>query len=367
MHEVTVSQVASYIEAIAPLGLQESYDNSGLLVGNRQMKVTGILIALDATPSLIDEALKLGANLIVTHHPIIFSGLKRLTGSSLTEQVVLAAIKNDLALYCAHTNLDSAWDGVSHRMAAALELANVQVLEPTPDSLLKLVTFAPHSHAAAVRAALFAAGAGHIGNYDQCSFNLEGTGTFRGNEDSNPHVGQPGKPHIEPETRIEVVLPRIATKSVLKALGEAHPYEEVAYDLYPLANTNPRTGLGVIGNLPQPMDAAQFMQKVRTAFGIPYVRHSQMPATEIQRVALCGGSGASLMGRAVALGAHAFVTADAKYHNFFDAQNQILLVDAGHFETELFAVDIFYELLTKKLPNFAIHKSVIKSNPINYY
>jgi dinuclear metal center YbgI/SA1388 family protein len=366
MPPITVSYVASVIEAFAPLGLQEGYDNSGLLVGSPSDQVSAILLTLDVTSNVIDEAIAAGANLIVAHHPVIFSGLKRLTGKSETERVVMKAIKHGISIYCAHTNLDSTWGGVSHAMAKALGLVNIKVLAPATNQLVKLVTFVPVEATERVRAALFGAGAGSLGNYDECSFNVSGYGTFRGNDDSNPYVGEQGKTHSEPEVRVEVIVPKVSIKQCIKTLIENHPYEEVAYDVYPLENSNPRAGLGVIGEFNEPMKEMDFLLFVKATFNSNTIRHSSLTQRLIKRVALCGGSGISLLGQAIGQSADAFVTADVKYHNFFEPENRVILVDVGHYESELFAIDIFYELLTKKIPNFAIQKSKLNSNPINY-
>jgi dinuclear metal center YbgI/SA1388 family protein len=366
MTSVTVSYVASVIEAFAPLGLQEEYDNSGLLVGNPAEPVSSILVSLDVTSLVIDEAIAIGANLIVAHHPVIFNGLKRLTGSSETERVVMKAIKHGISIYCAHTNLDSTWGGVSHAMANALGLVDVNVLSPATNQLVKLITFAPVDAAEKVRAALFNAGAGSIGNYDECSFNLSGFGTFRGGENSNPFVGDKGKVHSEHELRIEVIVPKVYLKPCINTLIETHPYEEVAYDVYPLENINPRVGLGVVGEFVEPMNERDFLLLLKAVFNSSAIRHSALTNRLIKRVALCGGSGIGLLKQAIGQKADAFVTADIKYHNFFEPENRAIIIDIGHYESELFAIDIFYELLTKKIPNFAIQKSRLNSNPINY-
>jgi dinuclear metal center YbgI/SA1388 family protein len=366
MTPVTISYVASVIEAFAPLGLQEEYDNSGLLVGNPAEPVSAILISLDVTSQVIDEAIAIGANLVVAHHPVIFKGLKRLTGSSETERVVMKAIMNGIAIYSAHTNLDSTWGGVSHAMANALGLVNVKVLSPATNQLVKLVTFVPVEAAEKVRAALFSAGAGGIGNYDECSFNLSGYGTFRGGENSKPFVGEKGKMHSEPELRIEVIVPRTYLHHCINTLIETHPYEEVAYDVYPLDNSNPRAGLGVIGEFYESMKEMDFLLFAKATFISSVIRHSSLTHRLIKRVALCGGSGIGLLSQAIGQRADAFVTADVKYHNFFEPENRAIIVDIGHYESELFAIDIFYELLTKKIPNFAIQKSRLNSNPVNY-
>jgi dinuclear metal center YbgI/SA1388 family protein len=366
MQTITVSQVASIIESFSPLGLQENYDNAGLAIGSPSTEVKGILIALDVTPEIADEAIATGCNLIIAHHPIIFNGLKRITGATLTERIVIKAIQNDIAIYAAHTNLDSVWGGVSHKMAEKLNLSNIKVLSPANNQLAKLVTFAPTSAAQKVRQALFDSGAGNIGNYDSCSYNTEGQGTFRGSESTNPFVGEKGELHFEPETRIEVIVPKPIISKVVAALKSVHPYEEVAFDIYPLENKNPKAGLGVIGSLQEPLNSDEFLQHVKTIFNCTQIKHSNIVKHQVKKIALCGGSGFSLLNNAISQNADIFITADIKYHGFFETENKILLVDIGHYESELFAIDIFYELLTKNLPTFAIRKTSLNTNPINY-
>lgn len=363
---MTVREITSIIEEFAPLGYQESYDNAGLLVGSAQANVNGVLLTIDVTPELIDEALKLDANLIIAHHPLIFKGLKRLTGGSYVEQVAIKAIKNGIAIYCAHTNLDNVWNGVSTAAARHLGVSDLRVLVPASNQLVKLVTFVPHENADKVRKAMFDAGAGHIGNYDQCSFSSQGEGTFRAGERANPYVGTKGQTHLEPETRVEVVLPRPILSKVVDALHEAHPYEEVAYDIISIDNKNSLAGLGVVGTLPEPQPESVFLKKIKRVFKTGCVRHTAPTGRPLQRVAICGGSGAEFIGNAIAAQADIYITADVKYHQFFDADNKLIVADVGHFESEQFALDIFYELLTKKIPNFAVLKSNVKTNPINY-
>jgi len=363
---MTVREICHIIEQLYPLSYQESYDNSGLLVGSPDSPVNGILLTIDVTPDVIDDALKKDTNLIIAHHPVIFGGIKRLIGSSYTERTVIKAIKNGIAIYCAHTNLDSIWNGVSMEIAKRLELNNLQILSPATEQLVKLTTFVPNQKAQEVRLAMFNAGAGQIGDYDQCSFNLEGNGTFRAGSETNPYVGSQGELHFEPETRIEVIVPKPILSKVIQSMVDAHPYEEVAYDIYPLLNDNPRAGLGMVGNLKKPYGELDFLKKVKQIFKAGCIRHTALMGKEIQKVAFCGGSGASLLSKALSIKADAFITADMKYHQFFDADGKILVADIGHFESEQFTVDIFYDYLTKKLPNFAILKSKVKTNPINY-
>ena len=363
---MTVREVTSILESFAPLAFQEDYDNSGLIVGDANMEVTGVLLTIDVTPQVVAEAVAGRANLIVAHHPVIFKGLKRITGKSYVEQVVVNAIKNNVAIYAAHTNIDSVQGGVSFKMAEVLGLTSTQVLSPLTGQLVKLVTFVPTEYAEAVRQAMFNAGAGVIGNYDFCSFNIQGQGTFRAGDGTNPFVGEKGKIHFEPEVRVETIVPRHILNAVVKAMVEAHPYEEVAYDVYPLDLPYKKAGLGVVGDLPEPMNTIDFVKHVKQQFGAPCVRHTNPVKDFISRVAICGGSAISLLNDAIAANADVFITADVKYHQFFDAENRIVILDIGHFESEQFTIDIFYDLLSKKISNFAVLKSKVRTNPINY-
>ncbi|HDP74548.1 MAG TPA: Nif3-like dinuclear metal center hexameric protein [Bacteroidales bacterium] len=363
---MTIREVSSILESFAPLAFQEDYDNSGLIVGDANMVVTGVLLTIDVTPQVVAEAVAAGANLIVAHHPVIFKGLKRITGKSYVEQVVVNAIKNGIAIYAAHTNIDSVQGGVSFKMAEVLGLTGTQVLSPLTGQLVKLVTFVPTEYAEVVRQAMFNAGAGVIGNYDSCSFNIQGQGTFRAGDATNPFVGEKGTIHFEPEVRVETVVPRYTLNAVINAMVEAHPYEEVAYDVFPLDLPYKKAGLGVVGNLPEPMNPIDFVKHVKQLFRAPCVRYTNPVKDFIARVAICGGSAISLLNDAIAANADVFITADVKYHQFFDAENRIVIIDIGHFESEQFTVDIFYDLLSKKLSNFAVLKSKVRTNPINY-
>ncbi len=361
-----VKDICSCIEAFAPLSYQEQWDNCGLLVGSPQQIVHKVLLTIDVSEAVVAEAVECKAQMIVSHHPLILSGLQRLTGNNDTQRAVLLAIKNDIAIYAAHTNMDVAPGGVSHRMAEKLGLINLQVLSPQGSGLQKLVTYIPHDYFEQVREAIFIAGAGHIGNYDMCGYSTEGKGTFRGAENTQPFVGQRGILHTEPEIRFETIFPAHLGKQIVAALLDNHPYEEPAYDIYALQNTDMRVGLGVVGTLPAPISELHFLKKLKEAFTVPIIRHTNLSNKEILRVALCGGSGSSLLGAATRHKADVFVTADFKYHQFGDAGQDILIADIGHFESEQFTKEIFHEVLMKKFPNFAVHFSKVKTNPINY-
>lgn len=364
--KMQIKQITQYIESIAPLAFQESYDNAGLIIGNPDDEISGALISLDITEEVLDEAISKNLNLIICHHPIVFSGIKKLNGKNYIERCVAKAIKNDMAIYAAHTNLDSVFGGVNSKICDKLELRNCKILAPTPDFLKKLVTFVPVADAEKVRTAIFDAGAGHIGNYDSCSYNINGKGTFRGNDLTNPYVGEKNQLHTEEEVRIETIFPKHIQSKVIQALLQAHPYEEVAYDIYPLDNEFVQAGIGMIGELAEPMDEISFLKKLKTVFGCAVVKHTELLGKPIRKVAVVGGAGSSYLGKAIAQKADIFVSGDFKYHQFFDAEKQIVIADIGHYESEQFTKEVFYELLTKKFPKFAVHLSAIITNPVSY-
>jgi dinuclear metal center YbgI/SA1388 family protein len=361
-----LKHITHFIESVAPLAFQESYDNAGLIIGHPDDEISGILITLDITEEILDEAISKKLNLIVCHHPIIFSGIKKLNGKNYIERCVAKAIKNDIAIYAAHTNLDSVFGGVNSKICEKLELQNCRILAPTSGFLKKLVTFVPVADAEKVRKAIFEAGAGHIWNYDSCSFSQTGNGTFRGNDQTNPYVGEKNQLHSEEETRIETVFPKHIQSKVIQALLQAHPYEEVAYDIYPLDNEYTQAGIGMIGELQEPVDELDFLRKIKAAFNCEVVKHTQLLGKPIQKVAVCGGSGSTYLGKAMAQKADIFISGDFKYHQFFDAENQIIVADIGHYESEQFTKEVFYELLTKKFPKFAVHLSDFSTNPVSY-
>jgi len=363
---MVIRDVTAWLEQLAPLSYQESYDNSGLLIGNQETLLKGILLTIDVTPEVIEEAHQKGLNMVVSHHPLIFAGLKRITGNSYVEKAIILAIKYDIAVYAAHTNLDSVTGGVNSKIGELLGLSNLKFLQQLEGELVKLVTFVPIVEAEKVRLSMLNAGAGHIGNYDYCSYNIEGQGTFRAGDNSNPHVGKIGEVHLEPETRIEVIVPKARLSKVVKEMISSHPYEEVAYDIYPLLNKYSDAGIGMIGELKEELSEEVFLKMVKKIFKIQAIRHSPFTNKKIKKVAFCGGSGAFLIKQAIAAGADVYITADIKYHQFFDAENKILLADIGHFESEQFTVDIFYEYLLKNFSKFAVLKSEVKTNPINY-
>jgi dinuclear metal center YbgI/SA1388 family protein len=361
-----LKEIISVFEKAAPFFLQESYDNSGLQTGNPGMEISAALICLDVTEEVLSEAISLKANLIISHHPLIFNGIKSLTGRNSTERILIRALKEDIAILSVHTNFDSIAKGVSFKICEELKLNNLQVLDPMKSSLFKLVFFVPVEHAASVREKVFEAGAGVIGNYDMCSFNTTGDGSFRASENTSPFVGDKGKLHYEKEIRVETILPVSHINQVVSSLLKAHPYEEVAYDLYPLANENYSAGMGMTGILEEEMDEREFLELLKEKFKPGCIRHTNFLKRKIKKVAVCGGSGSFLLLKAIASGADVFVSGDFKYHQFFEAENKILIADIGHYESEQFTKELFYELLIKNYPKFALYLSAVNTNPINY-
>ena len=362
-----LAAITKYLETYAPLNYQEDYDNSGLLTGDINQEITGALVALDCTEDIVDEAIAKKCNLIITHHPIVFKGLKKLTGKNYVERVIIKAIRNNIALYAIHTNLDSVQNGVNGVICRRLGLQQPKILVPKAGVLKKLVTFCPVAHTARLREALFAAGAGDIANYSECSFNVEGIGTFKASAGTQPFVGQQGIQHQEQEIRIETVFLIQDERKVLLALLENHPYEEIAYDIYPLENKLNTVGSGMVGWLEEEMDLVDFLRFLKSRMNVTVIRHTRDVGRKIKKVAVCGGSGSFLLGNAIAAGADAFITGDFKYHEFFDADGKLVIADIGHFESEQFTSDLLTDLLRSKFPELITHLTEQRTNPISYF
>ncbi|MBK9177492.1 MAG: Nif3-like dinuclear metal center hexameric protein [Flavobacteriales bacterium] len=362
-----IKDLIAPLEQWAPRSLQEDYDNSGLQVGDPEAEVSSAMVCLDCTEAVVEEAAATGCGLIISHHPVIFKGLKSLVARTYVERTILAALKHGIALYAIHTNLDNVIDGVNGEIAARLGLTGLRVLDPKPAQLSKLVVFVPLSHADAVRDAAFAAGAGHIGGYDECSFAVGGAGTFRPGPGSRPFVGEQGARHSEAEMRLELILPVFRQHAVLSAIRSVHPYEEMAYDLYLLANEHQGIGSGLVGEWPTPIAETDFLDSLKQVFGLQVVRHTRLTGRAIRRVALCGGSGAFLLTKAIAAGADAYVTGDVKYHQFFDADGKLLLADIGHYGSEQFTMHLAQRRLGEHFPTFAVRLTEIVTDPIYHH
>jgi dinuclear metal center YbgI/SA1388 family protein len=361
-----LNQIVSALELWAPLKLQEGYDNAGLIVGDLNQDLRSALVTLDCTEAVVDEAIASGAQLIIAHHPIVFAGMKRFTGKTYIERVVMKAIKHDISIYAIHTNLDHINTGVNRHLCDLLGIHNPRILQPKTAILEKLVVFVPKTHAEQVRKAIFDAGAGAIGNYDECSFNTEGEGTFRAGTDANPTLGSHLQRHTEPETRVEVLLRSDQIPQVIRAMRAAHPYEEVAYDRILLQNETSHIGAGMIGNLPQPVPWMDFFDEVKKVLSASVIKHTACPETLVQNIAVCGGAGVFLLQQARSAGADVLITSDVKYHEFFDAEG-IVLADVGHWESEHRTKELIVRYLNEKFPKFAVHLSRINTNPVKYH
>jgi dinuclear metal center YbgI/SA1388 family protein len=361
-----IKDILNEIEQYAPPALQEGYDNAGIQTGDAGLPARGALLCLDVTEAVVDEAVRKGCNLIISHHPLVFKPVKSLTGRTYIERCIIKACKHDIVVYAAHTNLDNAVRGINHHLGQLIGLRHMRILSPQQNALLKLVTFVPSAYAGTVRDALFHAGAGHIGHYDSCSFNQEGEGTFRAGEDCRPFCGEPGKLHHEKEVRIETVVPAFRKNAVTYALLSAHPYEEPAFDFYPLSNTWNMAGSGITGELPEKEEAFSFLLRIKKLLQASSIRHSAITGKHVRRVALCSGSGAFLIPGAIASGADIFITGEARYNDFYDVEDKILLAVVGHYESEICTKDIFHKIISEKFPTFALHLSNVNSNPVKY-
>ena len=364
--KMKIKEIVSALERFAPLPLQDGFDNAGLQIGLTDGETTGALLCLDVTEAVLDEAIASGCNLIISHHPLIFKGYKSITGKDYVERCILKAIKNDIVIYSAHTNLDNAPGGVNFKIAEKIGLKNVRILDPKESSLIKLVTFVPSAQAEEVRNALFTAGCGCIGNYDSCSYNTEGEGTFRAQEGSHPFCGTVGELHHETEVRIETILPEYKKGEVIRALLSKHPYEEPAYDLYPLHNSWAQVGSGIVGELEEPESELEFLKRIKRIFEVGCLKHNKLTGRLIQKVSLCGGAGAFLIPQAVRSGADVFITGEIKYHDYFGRETDILLAEIGHYESEQYTKEIFYSIIRDLFPNFALQFSKVNTNPIKY-
>lgn len=362
-----VFELTQYLEQLVPINWQEGYDNSGLLVGDPEQELTGALISLDCTEEVLEEALQLGYNLIISHHPLVFKGMKRINGENAIERIVMKAIKHDVAIYAIHTNLDNFDLGVNAKIAEKLDLVNTQILAPKSQVIKQLVVYVPLEQAEVLRSALFQAGAGNIGNYQDCSFSLEGVGSFRPKDGARPFSGEIDKLETVIEKRIEVVFPAHLEGAVLKAMWKNHPYEEVAYQVVTLDNKYQGLGAGRIGELKSELSGEEFLAFVKKRLNTPLIRYTRLSEKPIKRVAVCGGSGSFLLKNALRAGADAYVSGDFKYHEFFEADDKILIMDVGHFESEQFTQELLMEIIQKKFLNFAVRLTEVNTNPINYY
>ena len=363
-----IQELCHFIETVFPIAYQEDYDNSGLLIGDFQNEVTGVLICFDVTEAVIEEAIAENRNLIISHHPLIFKGLKRLNHRTTSERIIAKAIRHDLAIYAAHTNLDNSKNGINNHVSNVIGLKNAKILSPIENDLFKIIVFCPDEQAGNVRQAMFKAGAGNIGNYDSCSFNSDGYGTFRANDLAQPFVGNKNEIHFEKEQKIETIVPKYLLRNVLSAMIKAHPYEEVAYDIISLKNANPEVGAGIIGDLPEEVSIHDFFNELKMKLNLSIIRHNNTDfSKKIRRISYCGGSGSFLIQNAINQNADVFISGDIKYHDFFDYKNRLVIADIGHFESEKLIQDILFDVVIKKIHNFACSKAKSSENPVHYF
>jgi len=361
-----IKTIINFLNEIAPPALQESYDNAGLIVGDSSWEFTGAIVCLDSTEEIIDEAIENDCNMVIAHHPIVFSGLKKITGKNYIERTIIKAIKNDIAIFAIHTNLDNVLHGVNMKFAEKLNLKNLKILSPKKNLLNKLTVFCPTDYAQQVQQSLFDAGGGQLGNYDSCSFISSGKGSFRALENAKPFVGNTGKIHHENEVKIEVIIPKYATANAITSMLKSHPYEEVAYDTIPLENSSNNIGAGMIGTLDRPVKSLDFLKTLKKQMNVNLIKHTAILQEEINTVAICGGSGSFLLNDAIHQGADIFITGDFKYHQFFDADGQIIIADIGHYESEFYTCELLHDKLKEKFSKFAVHLTKKNTNPVIY-
>ncbi|MEO6915661.1 MAG: Nif3-like dinuclear metal center hexameric protein [Chitinophagaceae bacterium] len=362
-----IREITGFLESLFPLSYQESYDNAGLILGDDNKDCTGAIICLDVTEAIVQEAMHAGCNLIIAHHPLIFKGLKKINGNGYVEKSIIVAIKNDIAVYAIHTNMDNVATGVSGRMADRLGLINRSVLRYHTGNLSKVYTFVPEGKDEELRKALFGAGGGMISHYSECSFNVSGFGTFRAGEGTNPYVGNIGEQHREKEVRVEMVFPSYLQAKIISSLREVHPYEEVAFDVVELVNSHPGIGSGLTGDLGKTMTEEEVLHLIKERFDLSIIRHTPLTGKMVKKIALCGGAGSFLIPDALHSGAQFYLSSDIKYHEFFGAEGQLVIADIGHYESEQFTIDLLIDLLRQKFNNFALLKTGINTNPVKYF
>jgi len=361
------TEIINTLESFAPNSLQEEYDNSGLIIGNKNDDCTGVLLSLDVTESIVLEAKQRNCNLIVAHHPIVFKGVKRLNGRNYVEKTIQVAIKTGIAIYACHTNIDNVLKGVNGKIANKIGLISQSVLLPKENSLVKISIYAPPVNVKQIEKVVFEIGGGSLGNYSECSFISEGIGGFKPGDHSDPFVGDIGVRHETTESKLEIISPFWLQNQIISAVKTVHPYEEVAYEINALKNEYNEIGAGLIGELPESMSEIEFLNHLKSKFHLKAIKHTRLLNKKIKKVAVCGGSGSFLINQAKSLGADIFVTSDVKYHEFFDADDQLILADIGHYESEQFTIDLFDDILKEKFPNFAILKTNINTNPVEFY
>ena len=361
-----VKEVINYLDEFSPFCYAEEFDNVGLIIGDYTQKVNGILVTLDSTESVIDEAIKSKCNLIISFHPIIFNDIKSITTNTYVERVIHKSIKNNISIIAIHTSLDNSIKGVNSAICKKLDIKNYKILIPKERTIKKLTTYIPSENVAKLKSEIFKIGGGSLGKYDNCSFSYKGLGSFKGNKKSNPKIGNKLTYTEIEEVCVNITFLKHLEKEVVKALKENHPYEEIAYEINTLENSNQNIGMGMIGELASSMDENKFLSFLKKKMKSKLIKHSKKIGKKIAKIAVLGGSGSFAIENAINSGADAFVTSDLKYHDYFKAENKILLVDIGHYESEQYTKNLIFNFLTKKIPNFAIVLSKTNTNPIMY-
>ena len=368
---MTGNEIIKYLEDWAPKGIAWEKDNVGLQVGDPKIKIRNIILSLDLNEEVVDSAIKENCNLIITHHPLLFYPLKDLDFSKSKKAIMIEKmIKNDITLYSAHTNLDFTKHGVSYQLAKRLSLRNIKFLKNLSNNQVKLSVFVPLAHLDKVSDAIYQAGGGIIGEYSNCSFRTSGKGTFSGSVQSNPSIGKKGVVETVEEVKLEVLVDQWKLSHVISSIKIAHPYEEIAYDVYPLLKENVNYGIGAIGELNKQMIPGEFLKLVSSKLNVPAFRYTKNGRKKIKTVAVCGGSCSELIDEAMKQKADAFITADLKYHSFQDAEGNILLIDAGHYETEVPVLDEIKHRLEKLLiknKKIRVLKFRGSTNPVVFY
>jgi len=360
-----LSKIIECLEKWAPPSLQEEYDNSGLLIGNSENEIKGILVTLDCTESVINEAIKKKCNLIISHHPLIFKPIKKINGSNYVERSIIKAIRNSISIYSIHTNLDNIISGVNNKIADKIGLKNIEILDKKNNVLSKIEFYIPKNYKENVLKKLFKIGAGKIGNYDSCSFQAEGLGTFKPDDNASPFIGKNNKFQKSNEVKVELIFESHLEKELINCLKNSHPYDEVAFYVTRINNKSKMIGSGILGSLK--IDTSNLLKKLKNIFKTKVIKHTVLNKNKVSKIAICGGSGSFLINKALKNNADAFITSDLKYHDFFEGGSKMLIVDIGHYESEQFTKELIFEYLSKKLVNIAIHLSKINSNPIRYY
>ncbi len=362
---IKCSELMKFMEEFAPVNLAEDYDNVGLLIGSRNQEIKKVLVCLDVTTKVVEEAVEKKVNLIVSHHPIIFKGLKRIVEEDPKGRLLYKLIRNGIGVYSAHTNMDFTHGGINDTLANLLGLSNIRNLKKhKEDRFFKIVVFVPEQNTDTVREAMCSAGAGWVGDYSDCTFMVKGTGTFKPLEGTNPYIGSKGNLEKVEEYRLETIVPQKKLKKVVNAMIEAHPYEEVAYDVYPMELSLKEYGFGKVGSLVETQKLDKFISTVKEKLNVKSVRVIGSVKKEIRNVAVfCGSFDTDVINSMN--GVDVLVTGDMKYHDALDAAEMgLCIIDAGHYSTERIMVPRLAWILSQRFASVDIETSILEENPI---